>query len=605
MEHEFRVAHTSPAVRRTAHTSGSRAGVPPAAAAVLGLQRQAGNRAVAGLLGTRTAQRQAPTGAPGSPPTIDTAWYVEYSEVPQGGKAAPRPRTEDPRRGRRDRLVVEELQVGPGTGHPLVGGNYSPSGRSRLGRYAHPGEHGQVAGRVSYHQAKDIKITVEVPAIAHMEGSPAPTPRQRDQLEQAVRDAAVASVHRQWDEHEGEEAAIEARAAQDAKAVLPPGVSGMVRVTLSVNPTVRKHPLPSVDYHLGGPSDCYVEVDVPTKDFACRAKTEQTQGSGVAGGQVGTTSTETETGVTVGGTSTAGSSQNTATDVKLKASQERYTRILADYEKSVSTSFRRDFTKVWQDIATSWEAGSGISSETSTERDFTVSTPGPEAEERLKKQSEDEKDPSLWKRAKRAVKGFVTDKLKSWVTDKASDILGKNIVFRLLPGAARKWVARELTGLGWKAGEWLWNKITGKAKADHKPERDVTLTKDDQKQPVERQREVVRGLLQNYAYTTSEFHQQAGRITTHFQSDVHEAVRRSLEVEFGHSSSVNVHSTTGTQQGGSSTVSGSAGTSTKTRKDDVTVTGGHAGSTETRVYETDCVRVEGGEPVIRLTVPPM
>jgi hypothetical protein len=425
-----------------------------------------------------------------------------------------------------------------------VGGNYSPSGRSRLGRYAHPGEHGQVSGRVSYHQAKDIKITVEVPAIAHMEGSPAPTPRQRDQMEQAVRDAEVASVHRQWEEHQGEEAAIEARAAQDAKAALPPGVSGMVRVDLSVGgPTAREYALPSVDYHLGGPSDCYVEVDVPTKDFAYRAKTERSTGSGSTGGHVGSTSTESQAGVAVGGTSTSQSSRTTATDVKLKQSQERRTKILTEYQKSVSTSFTRDFTRVWEKIATEWESGSGMSQEKVTERPVSVSI-GPGAEEQLKKQSDEEKDPSLWERAKRAVKGFLTTKLKGWIADKAEKILGKNIVFRVLPGA-RKWVARTLTDLGWKAGEWLWDKITGTVKADHEPERDVTQP-DAQNEPIERQREIVRQRLQYYAFTTSEFSREAGKITTHFQKDVDEAVRRSLEVEFGHSSSVDVRSTSGT-----------------------------------------------------------
>jgi hypothetical protein len=165
-------------------------------------------------------------------------------------------------------------------------------------------------------------------------------------------------------------------------------------------------------------------------------------------------------------------------------------------------------------------------------------------------------------------------------------------------------VARTLTDLGWKAGEWLWDKITGTVKADHTPERDVTPT-DPQHQPPEQQQEYVRSTtLQNYAFTTTEFSEQAGKITTHFERDVDEEVRRRFEGDFGYSSSVDVHTTTGTQQGGSTTVSGSAGGSTKTNRDDVTVTGGHAESSETRVYETEGIRVEGGEPVIRLTVRP-
>lgn len=604
MEYDTRSELSRPAAPPGPSARSRNAG--PTHPGILALQRQAGNRAVTTLLKDRTLQRKDgdPTATPtGTAAPIGTDWHVEYSEVPQGGKSAPRPRTEDRSSGRRDRLIVDELQVGPGAGHSLKGGNYAASGRSHLGHYEQPGANGQVAGRVSYHQAKDIKIGVEVPVIAHLEGRPAPTPGEQAQLERAVRDAAIASVNRQWAAHEGEDAAIEAQAAQDAKAALPPGISGMVRVTLSVGgPTAREYPLPSVDYQLPGPANCYVDVDVPTREFAFHAKNETSSGQGSAARESHGGSQSTETDVRVGGTASSGSASRTQTDVKLAASQERRVKILQEYEKTVSTSFTRDFKKVWQDIADIWRSGSGMSTETSTPGKVTVDT-GPGAEDQLKKQSDDEKDPSLWERAKRAVKGFVTGKLKGWISDKAAKILGKTWVFRYLPGGVGKWVARELTDLGWKVGEWLWDKITGSAKADHTPERDVTPR--DQGPPSIQQQEIVRTRLQNYAFTINEFREQAGTITEHFRSDVTEAVHRSLETEFDYRSSVDVHKTVDTGQGSSTTVGGSAGAKTRTSSGDSSTTANQQASSETRVYETDGVRVEGGSPAIRLTVKPV
>jgi hypothetical protein len=81
--------------------------------------------------------------------------------------------------------------------------------------------------------------------------------------------------------------------------------------------------------------------------------------------------------------------------------------------------------------------------------------------------------------------------------------------------------------------------------------------------------------------------------------------RRSFETEFGYRSSVDVHGTVDTQQGSTATVGGSAGAKTQSSHSDTTGTAGQQSSAETRVYETDGVRVEGESPMIRLTVQPV
>ena len=606
--------------QRTPGPAGTR--VSSTAAAVLRLQQQVGNQAVAGLLRPgATLQRDlvqtplpgvapAPTSAASSPAgqgtasTLDTAWFVDYSQVPSGGKAAPTARTDDDRTGRHDRLVVEELQIGPGASHLLKGGNYAASGRASLGHFSHPADNGQVSGRVSYHQAKDIKIGVDVPAVAHLEGTPAPTARQQTQIETAVRDAAVASVHRQWEQHQGEDAAIEAQAAQDAKAAFPEGMSGIIKVTISVGGPVARHwALPSVDYKLDGPSNCYVTVQVPTSGFVYRARSETSKSRRAGEGETHGSSTDTEAGVAVSGSATASKSKDTVTDTKLKASIERRTRTLVDYQKAVKTSFIRDFGAVWRDIGTKWETQTSKSSDESTEKDFTVNTHAPEAEERLKKQSEDEKDPSLWERAKKAVKGFVIGKVKGWIAEGAEKILGKNIVFRLVPGSARKWVFKTLVDLGWNAGGWLWDKITGKAKTNHTPEDDVSNFTPTGNEVHDR--EEIHKRFQSYGMTATEFKEQSGHIATHFESAVSEAVHQSFETEFGMSASVDTQTTTGTHDSSSGTVSGAAGAKSKTHSDSAGGKGSAEASSESHTYETEGIRVEGGEPVISLLVRPL
>jgi hypothetical protein len=250
---------------------------------ILNLQRAIGNRAVQRLLLSRKPDDQptdakspaavADKGAVSNPPakadaptdTVATNWFLDSWGVAGDRKAG--------RAGRRDSnpedvIIVDGLTIGSDQNTKTfeMAGNALPSGRSRLGPFAHSKGPGDADGVVSYATQRDI--VVDFKANTPPETGPMDKAAKAQKLadEKAVKASTEKMVldliRRKDSEVSGDWSEVEKQAVAAAAQQLPAGSNPTVKIDSKVKHD--KFRLQTTPYQVEKPAACTVKIDVPT-----------------------------------------------------------------------------------------------------------------------------------------------------------------------------------------------------------------------------------------------------------------------------------------------------------------------------------------------------
>lgn len=590
----------------------------PAQVSLLSIQRSAGNAAVVQILRQRNPpnaqpgllREPAPAEAPpvagsvpasqsaaapgaGSGQAFATDWFVDYDQMKRGGGKAGE-------RGKNDALWVQSLIVGHGSEiHELKGFNAAASGPALLGHVQHPPGSGHVSGNIQYISSADVKVNAFLTNAAS-KGTKA-------KHQQQVADAAAQDyVRRQFHLEQGNEDELEQGAQEAANAALekeaeaesaagaggdPVSAPTANKVDIKVVGRHMDQPsLPTVNYAIGGDSNCTVDVIIPSKEYKGTVSGQAHTGEQHFREKGGSRKDVDKGGGSVDVTGSGSQTTQQSVDARLKQSVERRQKFVASFSRSTRTALSGTLDRTYHEIFSQlFQGDETISKKTLPDVSIDV-----ENEDQAKHPKDD--DPSLWSRAvdkvKEKLKDYLEDKLFSWL----DNLAGKEYpIWRAVPGAVKGWVKKKVKDLVWKGGKWLWNKITG-GEAEVKRDQGEKHDAGDDK--------VIEEWNRESTFTYSKLKEETIKATTTWSTEVSEEVRRSFESALDVKTEVDVgaSSSKGTSQSGSVGVHGKAEHGQETSSDEHSQDSSQ--KEETHLYTTEVVRIETGKPVIELAITP-